>query len=364
MIVDAHAHAFPDISEKCGFDSIASHMRSIQLHFTGSPGRTRRTADNAPVTVEHLYDGKNEGVSGLSDVNLRGGRWGRFEWTKDGVDYYRQWMPPLVGDKAQFAPEVLIAYMDQAGVDKAVLQNDSLYGMLNGYLSDCVRRYPTRLKALAQITESRADKESEILELRRAVKELGLVGLYFQTLGLALNDYELHLADTRLNPLWEEVRALGIPVLWSLLPDSQPRRESYINQLRRVGTWARRFPDIQSVITHGFNVHYLFGRSGRDSVPEEVMEVLKLPNVSVEILLHNIHGGLWSYPFPEAQEVIKFLYERLGASKLLWGSDIPTNLRLTTYEQSLGYLSHCTFISPADMDAILGGNALNLFKFT
>ncbi|MBI4588504.1 MAG: amidohydrolase [Candidatus Rokubacteria bacterium] len=364
MIIDAHAHSFPDVSEPCGFDNVESHMRSIQIHFTGYPQRARRAADNAQVAEDTLYDGKNEGISGLFDVNWRVGKYGRFEWTRGGVDYRMTWMPPLMREKTEFPLDVLIAYMDLADVDKAVLHNAYVYGMLNDYLGECVRQYPDRLRAVAQITESRADQESEILELRRAVKELGLVGLYFQTEALFLNDYEFHLASERLNPLWEEVRALRIPVLWNLRPDSQPRRESYVNQFRRVGIWARRYPDIQSVVTHGFNVRYIIDSGGRATVPDEMVEVLKLPNVTFELLFHIMQGGVWDYPYPEAQEVIKFLYRRLGASKLVWGSDIPSSLPRCTYQQSLNYVrQHCTFISPSDMDLILGGNAAALFRF-
>ena len=60
----------------------------------------------------------------------------------------------------------------------------------------------------------------------------------------------------------------------------------------------------------------------------------------------------------EAQPLIRELYQKLGASKLLWGSDMPNVERSCTYRQTLTYLTHhCDFISEADLDQIVGGNA-------
>jgi predicted TIM-barrel fold metal-dependent hydrolase len=60
--------------------------------------------------------------------------------------------------------------------------------------------------------------------------------------------------------------------------------------------------------------------------------------------------------------MIRELYTRLGADKLLWGADMPNVERSCTYQQSLDYLrKHCTFIKASDLDAILGTNPEQLF---
>ena len=52
----------------------------------------------------------------------------------------------------------------------------------------------------------------------------------------------------------------------------------------------------------------------------------------------------------------------LGPSKLLWGADMPNVERSCTYRQSLDYLRrYCTFICEADMERILGQNALEIY---
>jgi predicted TIM-barrel fold metal-dependent hydrolase len=338
-------------------------MKAMQIHMRRHMQPACRTSDNALVEEETLWDGKNTGISGLLDVNFRIGKFGRLEWTKDGVEYYMSWMPPSM-QEMQAPPEMMISHMDYVGIDKALLHNAHVYGMLNDFLSDCVRRYPDRLAAIAQIHESQADQEGEILELRRAIKELGLIGLHFQVEGFFLIDHRYHLDDERYNALWEEVRALRIPVLWNIRPVAEPRPESYLDQIRRLGVWAKRYPDIPAVFTHGLNVAMLRDSSGHVSIPDDLIEVLMLPNMFLELLLAVMQGGIWDYPYAEAHEIVKFLYGKLGPSKLIWGSDMPCAERICTYSQSIDYLRrYCSFINPTDMDAILGGNAAKLFRF-
>jgi predicted TIM-barrel fold metal-dependent hydrolase len=82
----------------------------------------------------------------------------------------------------------------------------------------------------------------------------------------------------------------------------------------------------------------------------------------VELLIPLLYGAKWEYPYVEAQPMIRQLYERLGPTKLIWGSDMPNLERSCTYRQSLDYLrTHCTFISQTDMDMVLGTNADRLF---
>jgi hypothetical protein len=47
---------------------------------------------------------------------------------------------------------------------------------------------------------------------------------------------------------------------------------------------------------------------------------------------------------------------------MLWGSDMPNVERSCTYRQTLTYLTrHCSFITAADLDLIVGGNANELY---
>ncbi|HTU00758.1 MAG TPA: amidohydrolase family protein, partial [Candidatus Sulfotelmatobacter sp.] len=86
-------------------------------------------------------------------------------------------------------------------------------------------------------------------------------------------------------------------------------------------------------------------------------------NLQIELMFPITWGGVWDYPYPEAQALIRDLRDRYGASKLVWGSDMPNVERFCTYRQCLDYVrKHCTFLSATELDRILGGNIAELFS--
>mgnify|MGYP001289556532 FL=1 len=72
-------------------------------------------------------------------------------------------------------------------------------------------------------------------------------------------------------------------------------------------------------------------------------------------------GGVWEYPFLEAQNLIKDLRDKFGVYKLIWGSDMPNLERFCTYKQGLDYiLKHSKELNSNEKDQILGGNLMEL----
>ena len=51
------------------------------------------------------------------------------------------------------------------------------------------------------------------------------------------------------------------------------------------------------------------------------------------------------------------MIERIGADRIIWGTDVPIVMLHWTYRQSLDQIRKCRdFISDPDMALILGGN--------
>jgi hypothetical protein len=55
-------------------------------------------------------------------------------------------------------------------------------------------------------------------------------------------------------------------------------------------------------------------------------------------------GGVWDYPYPEAQALIRDMRDRWGASKLVWGSDMPNVERFCTIANAS---TTCASIAPS-----------------
>jgi predicted TIM-barrel fold metal-dependent hydrolase len=357
MIVDGHAHAFPYLGGASGFPSAEDHVRLLQRHFTTHPQGGRRRSDNVLATAPTLWDGKTPGYEGLLDVNFRVGRFGRFEWEKDGVAYYLQWLPPhLEGNAA--SPERMLAQMQYLGVDRALLQRGYLYGLIDEWLAEIVKAYPNQFRACFCVDESLLQQESETGHLYRAVRELGLTALYMDNDRFWSGAQGADFGAAPYVPFWEAVQELNVPVLWDIRFVQRRSRADYLGEIVRLHRFTRQFPKIRNVYTHGIPPQSL--SDGR--IPDEIFELLREPNVTLELLFPLLYGAAWEYPYAEAQPLIRALYEKLGASKMLWGSDMPNVERSCTYRQTLTYLTrHCPFIPAADLDRIVGGNANELY---
>ena len=203
MIVDLHAHAFPRFGQSLDPESVELQMQQLQHHILFHPQGFRRKKDAGYATEQLLFDGVHDGISGLSNIDLRPGRWGRLEWSHDGEDYYIQWMPPMMS-WIEAPPEMLIAFMDYVGVDKAVLQSDHVYGDLNVCLAECVRKYPRRLIGLAQVKEWETHQRREQDRLRQAIEELGMKGLYYFVEGFNMTDFKDNFADEKYSGFWKQ----------------------------------------------------------------------------------------------------------------------------------------------------------------
>jgi predicted TIM-barrel fold metal-dependent hydrolase len=356
MIIDSHMHVFPALGTAPGFDDPGPHRQLLQLYISGHPQPIRRLADHAlaPHAESRILTGT--GREPLPDVDYRVGAYGRFEWTIDGIDYYRQFLPPSL-QRMESPVEFVLQQMAYTGVDVAVLQNARLYGKLEAAFADAVRRHPGKFIGLAGVDEPNAHTAEEIAALRHAIHDLGLRGIYYANRGFFREGYQHAFDDERFEPYWAEVEALDAVIFWEIAGVPAPTAADYLAELDRLDRWVTRHPRIASVLTHGIPMELLEG-----DVPDSVARLLSRESVSVEVLYPIAIGGRFDYPYAEARPAIRELYRRVGGRRLLWGSDMPNVERFCTYQQSRTYLErYCDFISASDLARILGGNAASMF---
>lgn len=362
VLFDNHCHCFPPLAKDYGGMKrrLAEHQHHVRFHGQGIRSSTDGTRVSKPMLV-----GDNDGISFLPDVNFRIGRFGRLEFTHGGENYYIQWMPPTMENMGSKA-ELMIAQMDYVGVDRAVLQHDRIYGNLDDFLGDCVRQYPNRFVALAQVNEWEGGKETQLERLRRQIQDLGHSGLYFSTGGFFQDDFKKSVNDPSLDPLWNLVDELGITIHWYASKLRQPLGLDYLEELREFITWAEVHPNIPSILTHGLNnIHYDIGKSSRFTVPSEISILLSFPGWHMELMLHLMAGDLEFPPYEDGlSALVKSLVDDVGANKLVWGSDMPACERTLTYKQSLVlFESQCNFLSNDQRNKILGDNLARLYPF-
>ncbi len=363
MIIDVHCHTFPRLGGRCGDDPPKVQLLGLQHHTYFHPQGWRRKSDGQLLDKQVLFDGVNPGISGMNDVNFRVGEYGRLEITYNGEDYWMQWMPPTL-QQMECPPEMIVTYMDYVGVDKAVLQNIHLYGELNAYSSECIHRYPGRFIGLAAIREWKADQPDEIDRLTQAVEKLDLRGLHFMSEALFMSDYKDDWTGPKFEPLWKEVQRLRIPIFWDILSVPWGARPQYQwqEEARRLTEWARRHPDIPCLLTHGLPVVFWTHDQHHVEIPEFYWDLLRCPNMYIEVILPIMLGSEYRYPYTLACELLKEVHQKLGPHKLIWGSDMPALERSATYKQSLDYLDGCDFLTKEEYGLMVGGNAAQLLN--
>ena len=363
MIIDCHAHVFQHWAGACGHPSSEIHRRYMQKVQTRTAARVLRARDGREGSGALLYRAGDNSWAGLADVDFRAGNYGRLDFTIDGEDYFSQYMP--VGMQQIAAPpELMLAQMVYARVDHCVLQAGWGYGAMNDYNAYAQNHYPEKFTALLNVDEPRAYTQAALGEFDRAHRQLGLAGVYFALDAFARYGFDIEFDDRKLDVFWSRVDAARLPVFIEIAPIPDYDKRSYIANIVRLHGLMGRYRDIHWVLVMGPPVGY-FGTGGAWNFPEHVDAAYRHDNLSIEIMFPITWGGVWEYPYAEAQALIEDLRDKYGASKLVWGSDMPNVERFCTYTQCVDYVRrHCGFLGASDKDAILGGNLDAILKIS
>jgi len=237
-----------------------------------------------------------------------------------------------VGLTKYVAVEVLVAQMQTAGVDQALLVQ---YGGCtdNAYLHQCMQRYPGRFAALGAVDYLAADACQQIC---RQVTEYGLAGLRIP-------------ATLEREDVWRTVGQLGLvasltgKVEQFCAPPMVDRMRAHPNATFRLEHLGAA-PDP--------------GGSPDDPRYARLMDLAALPNTW--LMLSGFYGFGRSFPYRELEPFVERALRCFGARRLSWGSDFPPVTRHETYEMTLAMPRAWGFVTAEDLEWILGGTAKKL----
>ena len=165
-----------------------------------------------------------------------------------------------------------------------------------------------------------------------------------------------------MDPLWDALQSRKLILCIEISAGPVYTVDGYLANMRGLARVLDRFPGIPVHLAMGVPVQF-FGAGDRWDMPADLEALYKRDDFYVEIMFPIAWGGRWDYPYREAHPLIRDLRNRLGAEKLLWGSDMPNVERFCTYRQSLDYvLRYCDFLTSSEMDLVLGGNTARLYR--
>lgn len=283
------------------------------------------------------------------------------EWRPGGKRGLIQFAPPSFHPTA-VSPEMMIAYMDWAGVNRAVLMQAPMYGNHNEFTAAVASTFGTRFPASVGLADPREGKKG--LEDLQFIHNLGHAAVK-----LEIPDQPFWLDDEAYTPFWKKIEQLGLVCCIDLGWDSAVNPYNF--QIDRLEKVVQRFPNIQFLIIH-LGVSYLTDVTQNYPFPtlQKTLSLKQYSNVCFDLtglqeFCEDEKPPRNEYPFPRAQEIVRAAVETVGSERLIWGTDFPSILVYCTYPQTLNLIRyHCTSLSERDKEKILGWNVKNLFKFT
>jgi predicted TIM-barrel fold metal-dependent hydrolase len=353
MIIDCHAHVFAHWTGLSGHPTGEIHKRYLQKVVTRTVASAFRTRDGARVETKALYRADDAGWSGLADVDFRVGRFGRLEFTHAGETCAIQYMP--VGMQELVAPpELMLAQMMNAGVDHCLLQAGGGYGAMTAMNASAQQQYPQRMTGLMHVDEAMAGQPAQLAEIDHAFRVQNLRGLYFNVDSLSRHGFPWPLDAPAMEAFWDKLARLGVVLCLELGSGPSYDKAGYMSHIEALGRVLGRYPALRVHLAMSPPVAF-FAKNGRYEFPEQVLRVYRHGPLVLEVVFPITYGGIWDYPYPEAQTLIADLRDQLGADRLVWGSDMPNVERFCTYKQSLDYVRrYCRFLAAREKDLILG----------
>lgn len=210
-------------------------------------------------------------------------------------------------------PEMLLALMKTNGVAKTVIIQVIHYRYDNRYLASVLKQYPRLFHGVCRVDPLDPAAPDHLSKL---TEEDGFHGVRLSPAGDASGDW---IRGPLMAPLWARCAALKVPMTL-LLP---------IGRVPDVQTLVERFPGLTVVIDHMADCPV--------EHPEELEMLVALaryPQVFVKIS-HTWSLSNQSYPWLDAQRLVRRLYDTFGPQRLMWATDWPIAQERASYAQRL-----------------------------
>ena len=243
----------------------------------------------------------------------------------------RQMMPPYM-ENGENTVERLIANMDYACVNAAVITQEYIDGNQDEYLLEARNKFPERIKITMLYEDYINGQPFDSNEFDGVKICAG-----------RLSDPDLK----KLLPLFKQVEQAGKFISIDMADGAA--------QTDDLAFIIRECPDLRIAIGH-------FGMVTTDGWQKQI-ELAKAPNVYIE------SGGLtWLfhkefYPYPSAIDAILEARDICGMDKLMWGSDYPRTMTDITYIMAVRFIEETNKLTDEEKAAFLGKNAERFYGF-
>jgi len=238
-------------------------------------------------------------------------------------------------------PEALLDLMRANGVARTVIIQVIHHRYDNSYLAYVLKRYPGTFHGVCRVDPLDAAAPDHLSRLT----EQGFRGVRISPAGDASGDW---FNGPLMPPLWKRCVDLKIPM--TLLAP--------IQRMPGVGVLLERWPELIVVIDHMADCPV-----DRPAELKKLIALKRYPKVFVKIS-HTWSLSKQSYPWFDAQELVKRLYDSFGPKRLMWATDWPILEDRATYAQALRVVREdMSFLNAEDRRWVLSRTIERVWPF-
>ncbi len=255
-------------------------------------------------------------------------------------------IPEEYGDYG-FSPEKLIEIMNENGVKKAVLLQGQFFGFQNEYTAYAVDKFPDRFVGAASYDPFCVRAEDV---KRHLFNELGFKAVKFEVSngsGLMAYHPPIDLDGEIMN---EQYRYAADNGLTFVIDIGRPRNCCW--QTEALARAIKKYPGVTFVICH-----LLAPQAGDEQLFERELSRFALKNVWFDLasLPQNQKGDV--YPYPETAKYLAIAKRIVGAEKLMFGTDAPSNLCRDSYAHLADYIVKSGVFTDVELERVMCANA-------
>jgi predicted TIM-barrel fold metal-dependent hydrolase len=238
-----------------------------------------------------------------------------------------------------YTAEELIAEMEAAGVDGAVLHPPSWDPQSNEMAIEAAVNYPDKFCTLGWIP---LDDPSQRGRVETWKQQPGMVGLRWALIRPEQQTWHM---DGTMDWLWPAAEKAGTPVAtmaWRFLPE-----------FARI---AERHPGLRLIIDHCGLVRAARGQDAFGTL-DELLPLARLPNVAVKATGAPAYSAE-AYPFADIGDGLHRIYDAFGPDRFFWGTDI-TRMPCSYRQCVTHFTEELPWLSGADLEKVMGRGVVN-----
>ncbi|WP_321782658.1 amidohydrolase family protein [Paraburkholderia sp. J94] len=265
------------------------------------------------------------------------------------ADKQRYPLAPVGGHQSEWSAkrpvsfEALLASMDEAGIDRAVVvQASTVYGNDNSYVVEAVRRHADRFAGVFSIDVLASDA---VTQMQRWL-DAGLSGLRLFTTGSTMPGQAGWLDDERSFPVWEYAQRNNVSICLQMTAQGIP---ALLNMLAR-------FPNIRVLLDHLARPELGGGPPYEAAAP--LFSLASHQGVYLKLTNRTIAEAGRGASTPA--EFFPRVLDAFGAHRIAWGSNFPA-AEGTLPELLAQARESLSMLPPDAQKAIFGGTARAIY---